>query len=151
MAPSAIVGGVNPECSEKGNRVIRVLIVDDHSSVRTGVSGVLNAASGIEVVGECEDGFNVAGVAASVRPDVVLMDMRMPVTSGTDATRGLLAVQPRVRVVMLSASMSGRALDEAEQAGAVGYLLKGGDPLLLVSAVHTVAAGGTAWPSDASF
>jgi two-component system invasion response regulator UvrY len=134
-----------------GSRVIRVLVVDDHSLVRAGVSRVLSEAHGIEVVGECDDGVHVAGVAASVLPDVVLMDMRMPVTSGPEATRGLLAVQPGIRVVMLSASMSGRALDEAEQAGALGYVLKGGDPDLLVNAVHTVAAGGTAWPSGVSF
>jgi len=126
--------------------VIRVLIVDDHALVRAGVSGVLTRAAGIEVVGECDDGSDVVSTAASVRPDVVLMDMRMPLRSGPDATRDLLAEQPSVRVLMLSASMTGRSLIEAQEVGAVGYLVKGGDPGLLVGAVQAVAAGGTAWP-----
>jgi DNA-binding NarL/FixJ family response regulator len=127
--------------------VIRVLIVDDHALVRAGVSSVLTRATGIEVVGECDDGSHVVRVAASVRPDVVLMDMRMPVKSGPDATRDLLAEQPAIRVIMLSASLTGRALAEAEQVGAVGYLIKGGDPTILVGAVQAVAAGRTAWPA----
>lgn len=147
VPPCPMVGQYSPHAPE-GSLVIRVLVVDDHALVRAGVSGVLTRASGIEVVGECTDGFHVVSVAASVRPDVVLMDMRMPVKSGPDATRDLLAEQPAIRVVMLSASMSGRALEEAEQVGAVGYLIKGGDPTLLVGAVQTVAAGGTAWPRD---
>ncbi len=128
--------------------MIRVLIVDDHALVRAGVSGVLTRATGIEVVGGCGDGSQVVSVAASVRPDVVLMDMRMPVKSGPDATRDLLAEQPAIRVVMLSASLTGRALAEAAQVGAVGYLVKGGDPTILVDAVRAVAAGRTAWPTE---
>ena len=127
--------------------VIRVLIVDDHPVVRAGVLGVLNGADDIEVVGECEDGTQVPDKASSVLPHVVLMDVRMPAKSGMEATRDLLASQPSVRVVMLTGSLTGGSLHEAMQAGAVGYLLKGGPPNELVNAVRAVAAGGTAWPS----
>ena len=116
--------------------MIRVLIVDDHPFVRTGVSRLLSQADGIVVVGECVDG------------DEVLMDIRMPGTSGLIATRDLLAGQPRIRVLMLTASITGATVDAAVRAGAVGYLLKGGDPDALLAAVRTVAVGETAWPGD---
>lgn len=85
--------------------------------------------------------------ASSVLPHVVLMDVRMPAKSGMEATRDLLASHPSVRVVMLTGSLTGASLHEAMQAGAVGYLLKGGPPNELVNAVRAVAAGGTAWLS----
>ena len=126
----------------------RVLIVDDHAFVRTGLTALLNAADGIVVVGECADGAEVPCVAPQVRPDVVLMDVEMPRVCGPDATRTLLIGQSRVRVLMVSASMTPRTLSDAAAAGASGYLLKGGDPKALVTAVRTIAAGGTAWPGD---
>ncbi len=127
--------------------MISVLVVDDHPFVRAQVKGVLGRADGIEVVGECADGADVAGLAATVDPDVVLMDVRMPVTSGTAATRLLMADRPGSRVLMLTGSMTSKIVAESESAGAKGFLLKGGDPDVLISAVRTVAAGGTAWPS----
>jgi DNA-binding NarL/FixJ family response regulator len=126
--------------------VISVLLVDDHSFVRAQVRGLLGTADGIEVVGECADGTDVLRVAESVRPDVVLMDLQMPVMSGTTATRDLMATHPTSRVVMLTGSMSPRIVEESADAGAVGFLLKGCDPNLLINAVRTVAAGGTVWP-----
>ena len=128
--------------------MISVLVVDDHSFIRSQVSGVLRNAGGIEVVGECCDGAEVVGVAARVRPDVVLMDVRMPVTSGPAATRDLLASQPASRVVMLTGSVSPSVIEESARAGAVGFLVKGDDPNRLIDAVRTVAAGGTAWPTN---
>jgi DNA-binding NarL/FixJ family response regulator len=126
--------------------VIRVLIVDDHEFVRTGLSDVLSDAEGIVVVGECADGAEVPDVAPRVQPDVVLMDVQMPRVSGPDAARTLLARQPTVRVLMVSASTSSRVIAESAAAGASGYLLKGGDALALVDAVRVVADGGTTWP-----
>ncbi len=128
--------------------MIKVLIVDDHPFVRFGVSMLLGHADGIAVVGECGDGTQVPGVARSVHPDVVVMDIRMPGMSGLDATRALLMGQPWIRVLMLTASITARTLEEAAGAGAAGYVFKGGDPQDLVTAVRTVAAGGTAWPTD---
>jgi DNA-binding NarL/FixJ family response regulator len=128
--------------------VIRVLIVDDHEFVRTGLSDLLGDADGIVVVGECADGAEVPDVAPRVQPDVVLMDVQMPQVSGPDATRTLLTRQPTVRVLMVSASTSSRVVAESAAAGASGYLLKGGDARALVHAVRAVADGGTAWPDD---
>jgi DNA-binding NarL/FixJ family response regulator len=128
--------------------MIRVLLVDDHTLVRSAVAAVLNAAEGIEVVGECTDGAQVTSVARTVQPDVVLMDVRMPITSGIDATRYLLAELPDVRVVMLTASGTMRNMEAAAESGAVGFLIKGRSPHQLVDAVRAVAAGGTAWPCD---
>ncbi len=126
--------------------MIRVLVADDHPFVRAGVCCALNDAAGIEVVGECADGCDVCELAATVRPDVVVMDLRMPVMSGVDATRSLLAVQPGVRVMILTGSVSGESLTQIARAGAVGCLLKLGNPELLVRSVRKVAAGEPVWP-----
>ena len=127
--------------------MISVLVVDDHSFIRAQVTGVLHGADGIEVVGECADGAEVVHMAALVRPDVVLMDVRMPVVSGPTATRDLLASRPASRVVMLTGSVSASVVAQSAEAGAVGFLVKGDDPSRLIDAVRTVAAGGTAWPA----
>jgi DNA-binding NarL/FixJ family response regulator len=132
----------------EGIFVIRVLIVDDHEFVRTGLSDLLGDADGIVVVGQCADGAEVPDVAPRVQPDVVLMDVQMPRVNGPDATRTLLTRQPTVRVLMVSASTSSRVLAESVAAGASGYLLKGGDARALVDAIRVVADGGTAWPDD---
>ena len=126
--------------------MIRVLVADDHPFVRASVCCALNEAAGIEVVGECADGCDVRELAATVLPDVVVMDLRMPVMSGVDATRSLLAVQPDVRVMILTGSVSGEALTQIALAGAVGCLLKLGNPELLVRSVRKVAAGEAVWP-----
>jgi DNA-binding NarL/FixJ family response regulator len=126
--------------------VIRVLVVDDHDFVRAMVSQALSAAGGIEVVGECPDGTGVLPAAAVLNPDVVLMDVQMPGRSGIDATRDLIAVNPSVRVLMLTGSANHRGLQQSVDAGACGYLAKSGDPQPLIDAVREVAAGGTVWP-----
>ena len=128
--------------------MIRVLIVDDHPFVRLGVATLLAQADGIAVVGECSDGSEVLDVVITVEPDVVLMDIHMPGTSGLDATRALLKTRPTVRVLMFTASMVAGHIEEAASAGAVGYLFKGGDAQALLIAVRAVAAGEAVWPGD---
>ncbi len=122
-------------------------MVDDHALMRAGVAALLNGASGIQVVGECSDGDQVCDIAAAVRPDVVLMDVVMPVMSGIDATMDLLAGQPDVRVLFLTGSLTMPTIVRAVQVGASGFLLKGSSDTL-VSAVRTVAAGGAVWPPE---
>ena len=135
----------------EGGNMIRVLVVDDHDFVREMVTRVLTAADGIQVVGECCDGAEVPAMARSTSPDVVLMDVRMPVRSGIDATSELMNTHPATRVVMLTGSVNPRIVAESAHAGAVGFLVKGVDKEHLIHAVRTVAAGGTAWPSDPLF
>ena len=126
--------------------MIRVLVVDDHDFVRTQLVALLGSCDDIQVVGQCSAGEQVIGTAARVVPDVVLMDVQMGAMSGLAATRGLLAVQPMVRVLVLTASPS-VTVQEAAATGASGLLLKGGSPNDLVAAVRTIATGGTCWPT----
>ena len=128
----------------------RVLLVDDHAFVRAQIAEILSSAPDIQVVGECVDGADVLAVAAGALPDVVMMDVRMPIKSGIEATRDLLGAAPQVRVLMLTGSPTPGVVQDCAQAGAVGLLLKGGDPDRLIEAVRTVAAGGTAWTIEPS-
>ena len=126
--------------------MIRVLIADDHPFVRAGVAALLKSAEGVELLGECSDGAEVVRVADALDPDVIVMDVDMPVQSGFEATRQLMPRHPRLRVIILSVSvLTGGGPEIAAQSGAVGYLLKG-QPDQLLEAVRTVAGGGTAWP-----
>jgi DNA-binding NarL/FixJ family response regulator len=127
-----------------GGSVIRVLLVDDHVLLRQLLADVLGETDDIAVVGECADGDEVVDVASRTHPDVVLMDASMVRTDGLEATRRLLDVQPQARVVILTGSFSEDSRREAEDIGAVGYLLKG-DVFSLPERIRSVASGGTAW------
>jgi DNA-binding NarL/FixJ family response regulator len=128
--------------------VIRVLLADDNEFVRDGLTDLLSATDDLTVVGACADGAEVVEAAERTRPDVVLLDLAMPVVDGLEATRRLRAVQPDARVLLLTAMIPAAAVDEARRLGAAGYVLKTDDPEQLLQALHTVAAGGTAWRSD---
>jgi DNA-binding NarL/FixJ family response regulator len=126
--------------------VIRVLIVDDHAFFRRTLAGLLDATDDIAAVGECEDGGEAAVAVASAYPDVVVMDVRMGHVSGIEATRMLCRDQPTVKVLMLSTNSAVHTIREAAQAGACGYLVKGGDPGVVIDAVRRVARGDSVWP-----
>ncbi|MCD2187419.1 response regulator [Actinomycetospora soli] len=118
----------------------RVLVADDHDAVRTGLVMILGAADGIEVVGEAGDGATAVRRARDLRPDVVLMDVRMPGTDGITATAEL--VRDRVcRVLVLTTFDLDEYVFAALRAGAAGFLLKSVDADALVDAVRGVAAG----------
>jgi DNA-binding NarL/FixJ family response regulator len=102
---------------------MRVLIADDHALFRDSLRSLLGAR-GVEVVGEARDGHEAVELAWQVKPDVVLMDLRMPGMSGLEATRRLAAELPEVKVVVLTASDDDQDLFEAIKSGARGYLLK---------------------------
>ncbi len=127
--------------------MITVLIVDDHAFVRFGVSMLLEHADGITVVGECADGDEAQRAARTLGADVVLMDLNMRGTSGLDATRELTATHPRARILMHTASIAGGIVDQAARAGAAGCLVKGGAAADLITAIRTVASGGSVWPA----
>ncbi|MGH3978790.1 MAG: response regulator [Pseudonocardiaceae bacterium] len=122
--------------------MIAVLVVDDHDLVRLSLVAVLEGAGGIVVVGECADGSEVLDAAREREPDVIVMDLSMPVMGGLEATRLLLSERPATRVVVLSSAMNGCTVRRAMEAGACGYLLKTADPDELVAAVRAAAAGG---------
>ena len=121
---------------------IRVLIVDDQSMIRAGFEALLNAHEGITVVGTSDDGDGIADVVRRVRPDVVLMDIRMPKVNGLDAARtvmGLPGAPPKV--IMLTTFDADEYVFSALRAGASGFLLKDSPPEELTHAVRIVAAG----------
>jgi len=126
---------------------LRILLAEDHP-VNQEVARQILQRLGHHVVVAADGHAALAALEQSGRGafDLVLMDLQMPVMSGTTATRDLLATHPTSRVVMLTGSMSPQIVAESAHAGAVGFLRKGGDPSLLINAVRIVAAGGTVWP-----
>jgi two-component system response regulator DevR len=120
---------------------IRILIADDHEVVRIGLSALLDRQEGFRVVGQASSGEEAVRLAKVMRPDVVVLDIRMPDGSGTDACRQITADSPDTPVVMLTSYADEEALFDSIAAGASGYVLKriGSDEL--VNAIRTVAAG----------
>ena len=120
---------------------VRVLIADDQYLVRAGFRMILESREDLEVVGEAGDGAEAVALAAQLRPDVVLMDVRMPGVDGIAATRELLATEPAPKVIILTTYDLDDALYAALRAGASGFLLKGARPAELVEAIRVVARG----------
>ncbi|MBV9795163.1 MAG: response regulator transcription factor [Actinobacteria bacterium] len=122
---------------------MRVVLADDHPIVREGLRGMLAAEPGIEVVAEAASGPEAVAVAARFRPDVVLMDLRMPGGDGVTATTEILAATPAVRVVVLTTYETDADIVRAVEAGAVGYLLKDTPVAELGHAIRAAARGET--------
>ncbi|WP_308403773.1 response regulator transcription factor [Streptomyces rhizoryzae] len=120
---------------------IRVLLADDEAMIRHGVRLILRHADGIEVVAEAADGRQAVELAAAHRPDVALVDIRMPVCDGLAAIAPLLALDPAPRVVMLTTFGDEANVIRALREGAAGFLLKDEGPQELISAVRAAAAG----------
>lgn len=122
-------------------RTIRILLVDDQALFREGLRTLLSSQPDLEVVGEAGDGEAALREAARLRPDVVLMDLRMPLLDGVAATRRLRASQPEARVIALTTFDDDEDVFEALRAGAVGYLLKDVPSRKLFEAVRGAACG----------
>ncbi|WP_327003282.1 response regulator transcription factor [Dactylosporangium sp. NBC_01737] len=122
---------------------VRVLVADDQALIRAGLVALLRAAPGLEVAGEAADGAEAVALAASTAPNIVLMDIRMPVLDGIGATRRILAApgEHRPRVVVLTTFDLDEYVYAALAEGASGFLLKDTPPQRIVSAIHTVAGG----------
>jgi len=123
------------------NARVRVLLVDDHTVVRRGLRLVFELEDDLEIVGEAADGREALERVAELRPDVVVMDLLMPVMNGVEATRAIRTAFPDVEVVALTSVLEDRMVVDAVEAGASGYLLKETRPDDLFEAVRAAARG----------
>ena len=123
--------------------MIRVLIVDDHTVVRRGLEQLIASAADLELVGAAADGEEAVRLAEECTPDVVLMDLSMPVLDGIEATRRIVAARPGVHVVVLTSFDDQRRILDALSAGATGYLLKDAEPDEVLAAIRTSVEGGS--------
>ncbi len=127
--------------SDDGDTTIRVALVDDQAMVRTGLRLILDHEADIEVVGEAEDGEAGFRLVRGDRPDVVLMDVQMPVCDGLEATRRIVEAELDTRVIILTTFERDEYIFEALRLGAAGFLLKNAPPEDLIDAVRIVARG----------
>jgi DNA-binding NarL/FixJ family response regulator len=123
--------------------VIRVLLVDDHEMFRNGVSALLKGESDIAVVGEAADGLQLLQLAGETKPDVICMDINMPKLDGIEATRQLVALQPNVKIIGVSALLDKGYIRDMLSAGAVGYIAKVSAGDSLRRAIRAVQEGRT--------
>lgn len=125
----------------RGAKKITVLVCDDHELFREGVKTILNSQPDIRVIGEAADGEQSVEQAIQLDPDVVLMDISMPVLKGFDAVRRIRKARPNIKVLILTVSDDEDLVARCLDAGAAGYVLKDSPPLQLVYAIHTVLQG----------
>jgi DNA-binding NarL/FixJ family response regulator len=121
--------------------MIRVVLAEDHVLVRAGIENLLRAGGDIEIVGVASDGLEAVALAEQHHPDVVLMDLSMPNLDGVAATRQIMHARPETRVLVLTSFSDRDRVTDAFDAGAIGYLLKDGEPEDLVKAVRAAARG----------
>lgn len=121
--------------------VIKILVVDDHELVRTGFVRMLGDIDGFDVVGEADSGEKALSMARDLKPDVVLMDVKMPGIGGLEATKKLLRSHERIRVIAVTAVDDNMYPSRLMQAGAYGYITKGTDLSEMVKAIKTVYSG----------
>jgi DNA-binding NarL/FixJ family response regulator len=114
---------------------ITVLVADDHTIVRKGICSLLDAKSGIEVVGEASDGYEAIQMASSLQPDVVLMDITMPHLNGLEATRQIKKDFPQIKILALTMHTNEEYVLKILKAGAAGYVLKHAAPAELITAI----------------
>lgn len=124
-----------------GSQTIRVMLVDDHTMVRRGLATFLKAYDDLELAGEAENGEAAIQICAEVRPDVILMDMVLPVMDGAAATRAIRQQFPQVQVIALTSFKEGDVVKNALEAGAIGYLLKDVSADDLVWAIRAAHSG----------
>ena len=117
----------------------RVLIVDDHQAFRDGLKAVINHETDMEVVGEAEDGEKAVALTRELLPDIILMDVKMPIMDGAEATRKILAEMPGIVILALSLYTDEGFMTGMMRAGALGYILKGCDYEELSAAIRRAA------------
>ena len=127
---------------------ITILIVDDHSVVRAGIRALLGTDAGFKVVGEGENGQKAVEMYRQLQPQIVLMDLRMPLLDGVEATRAIRQIDPQARIVILTTHQGDEEIHAAFEAGAVGYILKNSPGDDLAAALRAVANGKNWIPDD---
>ena len=120
---------------------IRILLADDHTILRSGIRALLENEPGLSVIGEAEDGRAAVSMACKLKPDVVLMDIAMPLLNGLEATRQIKIQCPDVKVLVLSMHDNEEYIRQALEAGAMGYILKDAAPGELIGAIRSVYRG----------
>ena len=120
---------------------IRILIADDHALLRQGIKRVLNFEKDLDVVGEASDGQEALAKTLVLQPDVLLLDLNMPILNGLEVTRQLRAARSKVKIIILTINDSDNYVLELLKGGALGYLLKDVEPSMLIKAVHVVNDG----------
>ncbi|MCL6547302.1 MAG: response regulator transcription factor [Alicyclobacillus sp.] len=133
---------------EGGQGRIRVLVVDDHALFRQGVAAILSKTQDMEVLGEAENGKVAVELCRRQQPDVVLMDINMPVCDGLEATRQIKREHPQVKILILTVSDTEEMLFEAVKSGASGYVLKNANPGMVIDSVRRVSAGEPVIPGN---
>ena len=121
---------------------IRILIVDDHQMFRDGLKALLALQNDVEVVGEAQNGQEAVVLSRDLRPDIILMDVNMPVMDGVEATRRILAETPDMKILALSMYSDNGFVKGIMHAGALGYIMKGGDFDELSGAIRRAAGSG---------
>jgi DNA-binding NarL/FixJ family response regulator len=134
----------------KNIRTIRILVADDHFVVRMGLIALVNTEDDLEVIGEASDGNQAVDLFEKLKPDLVLMDLRMPIKDGIDATTEIFSKHPHARVLMLTTYDGDTDIHRAVQSGAQGYVLKNATGVELIPALRAVAAGQKWIPKEIS-
>lgn len=130
-----------PSETVTGNRTARVLIADDQTLFRSGLARLLDVDDRVSVVGEASDGLDAVKQALALKPEVVLMDIKMPNLDGIEATRRITTENPRIKVLVLTTFEADNHVIQALKAGASGYVLKDSQPSAIVSSILAVVAG----------
>jgi DNA-binding NarL/FixJ family response regulator len=120
---------------------LRVLLADDHPLFRHGIQALLSATPDLEVIGEARTGEEAISLATSLQPDVILMDIQMPVVNGIEATRRILHTSPHIRILMVTMFEDESSVFTAMRAGARGYVLKDTEKTELLRAIRAVGSG----------
>lgn len=130
------------------SEMIRILVVDDHTVVRRGLIAMLETEPGMQIVGEAVNGAEAVEQARKLMPDVILMDLVMPVMDGIEATRQIKQEMPSVNILVLTSFSTNDKVIPSLNAGAIGYLLKDSTPAELMRAIQQVAQGEGALPTE---
>ena len=132
---------IEPSDATTATRAARVLIADDQTLFRSGLARLLSVDERVTVVGEASDGLDAVKQALALKPDVVLMDIKMPNLDGIEAARRIVSANPKIKVLMLTTFEADNHVIQALKAGASGYVLKDSQPGAIVSSVLAVVAG----------